>query len=290
MEAVANISEDWIEEAAEQPLRLPEQREISADESKVRPLRRHRFRSILGVAASLALISAVLPNLNRTTAYALQSLPIAGAYFRLVTVRDYTLAEGGHTATVQVGEIQPESQSGAQAVRAEKSAEEVNAEIQRITDEQIAAFREEMGREGYSNLEISTQVVTDSDAWYSVCLTQVRQNADSAEATRYFTIRKSDGKLMQLSDLFAPGSDYVKTLSEEVKRQMQAEMTGDSGKVFFLSSDIPEDDFKEIKKDQSFYVNSEGRLVICFDEGEVAPMSEGSLQFVMPENLSGLAM
>ena len=160
----------------------------------------------------------------------------------------------------------------------------------RITEEQVAAFREEMGREGYSNLEISTQVVTDSDAWYSVCLTQVRQNADSAEANRYFTIRKSDGKLMQLSDLFAPGSDYVKTLSEEVKRQMQAEMTGDSGKVFFLSSDIPEDDFKEIKKDQSFYVNSEGRLVICFDEGEVAPMSEGSLQFVMPENLSGLAM
>ena len=288
MEAVANISEDWIEEAAEQPLQLPEQREISADESKVRPLRRHRFRSILGVAASLALISAVLPNLNRTTAYALQSLPIAGAFFRLVTVRDYTLAEGGHT--VQVGEIQPESQSGTQAVRAEKSAEEVNAEIQRITDEQVAAFREEMGREGYSNLELSTKVVTDSDAWYSVCLTQVRQNADSAEATRYFTIRKSDGKLMQLSDLFAPGSDYVKTLSEEVKRQMQAEMTGDSGKVFFLSSDIPEDDFKEIKKDQSFYVNSEGRLVICFDEGEVAPMSEGSLQFVMPENLSGLAM
>ena len=95
---------------------------------------------------------------------------------------------------------------------------------------------------------------------------------------------------MQLSDLFAPGSDYVKMLSEEVKRQMQAEMTGDSGKVFFLSSDIPEDDFKEIKKDQNFYVNSEGRLVICFDEGEVAPMSEGSLQFVMPENLSGLAM
>ena len=256
----------------------------------MRPIRRHRFRSILGVAASLALISAVLPNLNRTTAYALQSLPIAGAYFRLVTVRDYTLAEGGHTATVQVGEIQPESQSGTQAVRAEKSAEEVNAEIQRITEEQVAAFREEMGREGYSNLEISTQVVTDSDAWYSVCLTQVRQNADSAEANRYFTIRKSDGKLMQLSDLFAPGSDYVKTLSEEVKRQMQAEMTGDSGKVFFLSSDIPEDDFKEIKKDQSFYVNSEGRLVICFDEGEVAPMSEGSLQFVMPENLSGLAM
>ena len=50
MEAVANISEDWIEEAAEQPLRLPEQREISADESKVRPLRRHRFRSILGLS------------------------------------------------------------------------------------------------------------------------------------------------------------------------------------------------------------------------------------------------
>ena len=95
---------------------------------------------------------------------------------------------------------------------------------------------------------------------------------------------------MQLGDLFAPGSDYVKTLSEEVKRQMQTEMAQDPEKLFFLDSDIAEDNFKEIKKDQSFYVNSNGKLVICFDEGEVAPMSEGSLQFVMPDSLQGLTM
>lgn len=292
MEAVSNISEDWIEEAAEQPMLLPEQQcdGAAVEQSRGQPLRRHRFCAILGVAASLAVISAVLPNLSRTTAYALQSLPIAGAYFRLVTVRDYTLADSGHTATVKVGEVQLESQSSAEQVEAEKSVEKVNAAIQQITDEQIAAFREELRHSGYSNLELSTEVVTDSDAWYSVCLTQVLQNADSAEAKRYFTIRKRDGKLMQLGDLFAPGSDYVKTLSEEVKRQMQTEMAQDPEKLFFLDSDIAEDNFKEIKKDQSFYVNSNGKLVICFDEGEVAPMSEGSLQFVMPESLPGLTM
>lgn len=292
MEAISDISERWVEEAAETSDILPmrEGELESAAPRKVIPVKRHRLRNILGVAASLAIISAVLPNLNRSTAYALQSLPIAGAYFKLVTVRDYTLAEGDRTATVKLGEVQLETEKGKSAEQAQKSAEEINATIQRITEEQIAAFREELGSEGFSKLEISTEVVTDNDNWYSVCLTQLSQSADSAENRHYFTIRKRDGKLMTLRDLFAPGSDYRKAVSEEIKRQMREDMAQNPENVYWLDSDSAGNEFTEISERQSFYINREGKLVICFDEGDVAPMSMGSLQFVMPEALSGLTM
>ena len=292
MEAISDISERWVEEAAETSDILPmrEGELESAAPRKVIPVKRHRLRNVLGVAASLAIISAVLPNLNRCTAYALQSLPIAGAYFKLVTVRDYTLAEGERTATVKLGEVQLETEKGKSAEQAQKSAEEINATIQRITEEQIAAFREELGSEGFSKLEISTEVVTDNDNWYSVSLTQLSQSADSAENRHYFTIRKRDGKLMTLRDLFAPGSDYRKAVSEEIKRQMREDMAQNPENVYWLDSDSAGNEFTEISERQSFYINREGKLVICFDEGDVAPMSMGSLQFVMPEALSGLTM
>ena len=292
MEAISDISERWVEEAAETSDILPmrEGELESAAPRKVIPVKRHRLRNVLGVAASLAIISAVLPNLNRSTAYALQSLPIAGAYFKLVTVRDYTLAEGERTATVKLGEVQLETEKGKSAEQAQKSAEEINATIQRITEEQIAAFREELGSEGFSKLEISTEVVTDNDNWYSVSLTQLSQSADSAENRHYFTIRKRDGKLMTLRDLFAPGSDYRKAVSEEIKRQLREDMAQNPENVYWLDSDSAGNEFTEISERQSFYINREGKLVICFDEGDVAPMSMGSLQFVMPEALSGLTM
>ena len=292
MEAISDISERWIEEAAETsdilPMREGELENVAP--KKVIPVKRHRLRNVLGIAASLAIISAVLPNLNRSTAYALQSLPIAGAYFKLVTVRNYPLAEGDRTATVKLGEVQLETEKGKSAEQAQKSAEEVNATIQRITEEQIAAFRDELGSEGFSNLEITTEVVTDNDNWYSVCLTQLSQSADSAENRHYFTIRKRDGKLVTLRDLFAPGSDYRKTVSEEIKRQMREDMAQNPENVYWLDSDSAGNEFTEISERQSFYINREGKLVICFDEGDVAPMSMGSLQFVMPEALSGLTM
>ena len=35
----------------------------------------------------------------------------------------------------------------------------------------------------------------------------------------------------------------------------------------------------------NFYVNAKNEVVICFDEGEVAPMYMGSVEFVIPSDL-----
>jgi hypothetical protein len=44
-------------------------------------------------------------------------------------------------------------------------------------------------------------------------------------------------------------------------------------------------DFDSIAKDQSFYINNEGKLVISFDKYEVAPGYMGVVEFIIPSNV-----
>ena len=46
---------------------------------------------------------------------------------------------------------------------------------------------------------------------------------------------------------------------------------------------MPEDDlFRSIAKDQNFYINQDGKLVISFNEYDVAPGYMGVAQFTIP--------
>ena len=43
--------------------------------------------------------------------------------------------------------------------------------------------------------------------------------------------------------------------------------------------------FKEISKDQKFFINDDGNIVICFDKYEIAPGATGSPEFVIPNDV-----
>ena len=75
----------------------------------------------------------------------------------------------------------------------------------------------------------------------------------------------------------------MKAISENIKKQMRDQMKSDENADYWIDSkDFPEDDFKSIKADTEFYVNAKGEIVICFGQGEVAPMYMGAVEFVIP--------
>lgn len=45
--------------------------------------------------------------------------------------------------------------------------------------------------------------------------------------------------------------------------------------------------FEELPEDVSFYVNENNELVICFNEGDVAPMYMGTVEFVISNEVLG---
>ena len=53
-------------------------------------------------------------------------------------------------------------------------------------------------------------------------------------------------------------------------------------RIYWLNDEMEELNFNTITEETSFYVNENGNIVIGFDEGEVAPMYMGAVEFEIP--------
>lgn len=62
-------------------------------------------------------------------------------------------------------------------------------------------------------------------------------------------------------------------------------MAADEMVMYWLDSETPEWNFKSITEDRTFYINEAGKLVIVFDEYEVAPGYMGSVEFEIPTEI-----
>ena len=219
-----------------------------------------------GVAAALALFVA-LPNLSPTVAAAMVEVPLLGPLVEIVTFRNYTYDDGHSSADVTVPEL-----GGSDA------ADQVSDQVQAYTDQLIARFQadcESIG-EGYQGLDVSSEVVTDTDTWLTLRIDATRTMASGYEFSRFYHIDKTTGAVVTLSGLFPAGSDYVDVLSSEVRSQMEARMAADESQMFFL------EEFTGIDPEQNFYWNDDGELVLVFDEYAVAPGVMGMVEFTIP--------
>ena len=248
----------------------------------------HRWYVAAGMAAMLAL-SILLPNLNKATAYAMQSLPVIGEYFKLVTFREYRFDDGRHSADVKWNKIYADragmDDSEETGKQAHKSVKEINAQMEQKTEKLLKEFKKQVGASGYSSLTVDSKVVTNSSKYYCVMLSAFSSQADGYQADAFYTIEKSTGNLLELSDLFPENADYVDVLTAQIKKQMRQNMKKDENNVYFLDTDIPVALFDKIDENQQFYINGKDEIVICFAEGDVAPASMGTLHFVIPQKV-----
>ena len=138
---------------------------------------------------------------------------------------------------------------------------------------------------GYSSLTVDSKVVTNSSKYYCVMLSAFSSQADGYQADAFYTIEKSTGNLLELSNLFPENADYVDVLTAQIKKQMRQNMKKDENNVYFLDTDTPAALFDKIDENQQFYINGKDEIVICFAEGDVAPASMGTLRFVIPQKV-----
>lgn len=164
---------------------------------------------------------------------------------------------------------------------------QVNLDIDSITEELVERFKKELeeSEEGYSSLDVDYEVVTDNDRWYTLKLSVLEVQASGYEYYRYYTIDKTTGSLMTLKELVG-GDKGIRAVSEEIKRQMEEQMSKDEDVIFFLDNpEVEEWNFEQVKDDQNFYFDGQGNLVIVFDEYEVAPGSMGAPEFTIKDTV-----
>lgn len=244
---------------------------------------------IAGTAAAAMLVITVLANTSPSVAYAMESIPVLGSIVKVVTFRNYERKENTMEANIKVPELQVEDSTGQVQ---EESTEELNRRIQEYTDEIIARYEadvEAAGGEGHESVELDYRIVTDNEKLFSIRFDELIVMASGTQLVKIYHVDKTTGEVINLDGLFQADADYVTAISENIKEQMKEQMAEDENVSYWVDSDMPEWNFKEIRKDAVFYVNEAGHLVIVFDEYEVAPGFMGSQEFEIPtEVIAGM--
>ncbi len=278
------------------------------------------FARFTAVAAVLITGIIILPNTSVTVANAMEHIPVIGQLIQVVTFRNYQYESERNIADVEVPQITVDnaqkeviqagvSQEAANQADADQEAsdrtdisrdtanqqneiaqenlkqsiDEINEEIKNITDEIVAQFETYLeDEEGYQDVMVKSEVLTSTDRYFTLKLICYQGAGSGYQWNYYYTVDLTTGKRLKLQDVFVDGADYITPISENIKEQMQAQMDADENVCYWLHDEIEEWNFKAITDETSFYINEKDNIVIGFNEGDVAPMYMGAVEFEIP--------
>ncbi len=244
-----------------------------------------RMIRLAASAAAFAGIFMILPNTSADIAHAMEQIPIIGQFVDVVTFRDYEYEGDRNYADIEVPMINLGEQTADHEVQEqlERSADEINEEIQRITDELVDNFELNLEEEqGYQDVAVKSEVLATKDDYFTLKLICYQGAGSGYQWNYYYTIDLNTGERLRLKDLFVEGADYITPISDSIKEQMLEQMAADEQVYYWLNDEIEEWNFKSITEETSFYLNEKGNVVIGFNEGEVAPMYMGTVEFEIP--------
>lgn len=240
----------------------------------------NKYKWIGGVVASVFIFTAAI-NTSPTFANALSEIPVVGSIVKVLTFREYKLEKDTYSANIEVPAIEGLENKELQNSLNEKYLQE----NKKLYDEFIADI-EDLEKNGGGHMGVASgyEVKTDNDRILSVGRYVVNIVGSSSTTFQYDTIDKKEQILITLPSLFKDES-YVDIISENIKEQMREQMKNDENKIYWVSDaglEEPMEYFDRISKEQSFYINNDGKLVISFDKYEAAPGYMGVVEFVIP--------
>lgn len=247
----------------------------------------NKKRMIKFAATAAAFVGAfmILPNTSAAIAHAMEEIPLIGQFVEVVTFRDYEYEADRNMADIEVPEIKLDEQVKDSEVEdnLERSADEINQEIEKITSELVEDFEANLeDEEGYQDVIVKSEVLATTSDYFTLKLICYQGAGSGYQWNYYYTIDLNTGERLQLKDIFNESADYITPISENIKEQMQQQMTANEDVHYWLNDEIEEWNFKAITEQTSFYMNDKGNVVIGFDEGEVAPMYMGTVEFEIP--------
>ncbi|EOS24012.1 hypothetical protein C806_02451 [Lachnospiraceae bacterium 3-1] len=285
--AIAQAKKDIAANAVSEksnPGNIRKSRQNTTDKTPASIFRFPFVKAAAGVAAA-AFLLVILANSGPSVSHAMEQIPILGVIAKIVTFREYNHQEKNMEANIKVPEIEIKDEEGKIL---EDATEKLNSNIQSYTDEIIAAYeadRKASGGEDTQAVDLDYEVVTDNDTLFSLRFHQTVTQAGAAQMEKIYHIDKQTGKMIALKDLFQDNADYQTPIYENIRQQMKEQMAQDESKIYWVDSDMPESEFLELPDTVNFYVNESGKLVIVFDEYQVAPGYMGVVTFEIPTEI-----
>lgn len=238
-------------------------------------------------AAALLFITSV--NISPTMAQALSEVPIVGEVVKVITIKQFEDEDEQLSADIKVPAV-----TDLENKELEKSLNEYYLEEGKTLYKEFEAIMEKVNEGEPRHYAVSSgfKVKTDNEQIIVLERYVERTEASSSTTLKYDTIDKNNEIVLSLPMLFKDDS-YIQIISENIKNQMREEMHSDNGKVYWVEDAGLEDfgDFFEaIQAEQQFYINNDGKLVISFDEYDVAPGYMGTVEFIIPTEVLNEAL
>lgn len=241
-------------------------------------------RKIVATAAAAVVVFIGGINVSPTMASVIADVPGMKNIVEVLTFRDYQYDDGWHQANIEVPAISGLEESGLGQALNQKYLEE-NKKLY----EDFMADVEEMKALGDGHLGVDSgyEIKTDNERLLAIGRYVVNTVGSSSTVFKYDTIDKVDQVLITLPSLFKDDS-YVQVISDYIVNEMKAKMKADSNLMYWVVTDENKGEenyfepFTQINPEQSFYINSDYKLVISFDKYEVGPGVMGIQEFVIP--------
>lgn len=266
-------------------MRLPENITENIREGEKKKMRKKsKVKEIVICLASAAAVFALLVNLIPNLAYASSKIPVLGEIVKVVTFGRYEVKNNSYEANVVTPKIE--------GLLNKELEDKLNSEFKENSDAVIAAFEKdikelekEYGSDFHMGVEANYVVRTDNDKFLAIDTYIVNIAGSSSTKHSFYTIDKKKGTLVELKDMFKENADYVTPISDYITEEMQKQ--NDEGTAYYWigNADGMIEGFKKIKEDQSFFINNDGNIVICFDKYEVAPGAYGCPEFEIPREV-----
>ncbi|WP_234031506.1 DUF3298 and DUF4163 domain-containing protein [Lentibacillus cibarius] len=249
--------------------------------SKQKKPKRPNPNWFIGLAAAVMLFVLTI-NTSPVIAGNLAKIPVVGSVIQVLTISEIHVHEENYDADITTPNVHNFDNKQTENSLNQKYIQE----SKQLYDE----FKNEVGNlkkngEGHYNVDASYDVITDNEKILSIKRTVQKTQASSYETIKFDTIDKQKEMLLTLPILFKDDS-YISTISNVIKDQMREQIRNDENKVYWVRGAginlPPEGVFDQIDANQSFYINENHKLVIAFDDYEVAPGYMGTAEFVIP--------
>ncbi|WP_301108557.1 anti-sigma-V factor rsiV [Sporosarcina sp.] len=278
MKKMNKLKKDY--EAIEIPAELEDVVKSSIRQAKeVRKKRPIVKQWTIGVASAVVIFIGSI-NMSPAMAQSMVNIPGLGVIVEVLTVQKLTVDEKTYQANLDTPEI-----TGLENEELQTSLNDKYMEENKALFEQFEAEVAEMKKAGDGHLGIDTgyEVLTDTGQLLSIARYEVNTVGSSSTTMKYDTIDKQQNIVITLPSLFKDNK-YIDVISSYIADEMKRQMSIDE-KVNYFQYDGSELEFEAVKPNQNFYITTNNKLVISFDDYEVAPGYMGVVTFEIPSDI-----
>jgi hypothetical protein len=261
---------------------IPKELEIIVEKNLQRPQKKKRkWPLFLASAAAATLLFTAGLNTSPTMAKSLADVPIIGPVVKVLTFTEYEMVKDNYTADIKVPQISGSS-TEIQALN-EKYAEEGK--------ELYEQFKTEIEDMEAGNMAVNSGYIVQTDTADLLSFGRYVEVTvvSSSTVMKYSTIDKKSETVITLPSLFKDDR-YLEIISSYIEDYLRNRMIETKGDEMYWIGGTDYHDasmgvFEGITPEQNFYITDTGKLVMSFNDFEIAPGFMGIVTVEIPTEL-----